>query len=181
VLAGAALVVLLVFAPSPGAPGEPRVEVARPPHRGTVTRVYDGDTVEVWGAGKVRLIGVDAMDGYNEERTAGQAARYGLSVGRVRHWAERATGFARERLQGRDVVLHFGQELQDDHGRLLAYVHVSRDADGEATDFNLALLEEGLAGAYRAFPHPRRAAYLAAEQRARAARRGMWRHARVQR
>jgi endonuclease YncB( thermonuclease family) len=38
-----------------------------------VTHVYDGDTIEADGCRKVRLIGVDALDGYEQERTRGQA------------------------------------------------------------------------------------------------------------
>ncbi|KPK63057.1 MAG: hypothetical protein AMK73_05425 [Planctomycetes bacterium SM23_32] len=151
---------------------------------GTVTFVYDGDTVEVAGVGKVRLIGVDALDAYNEERTLSQAGRYGLSVEQVRRWAGRAAEFARASLLGRGVRLWFGDELYDAYGRTLAYVHVGGSADeggagGPGGDFNLVLLERGLAAAYRAFPHPRLEAYLRAEREAQAAGRGMWGDARV--
>ena len=126
--------------------------------------------------GKVRLIGVDCMDGYNEERTADQAARYGMAPERVRHWAAQATGLAREELSGKSVELQPGPEAADAYGRALAYVHVRAGA-GAPRDFNRVLLERGLAAAYRRFPHPRLDSYVAAEAQARREGRGMWQDA----
>jgi len=146
---------------------------ARLPLTGRVTRVYDGDTIEVAGVGKVRLIGIDAMDGYNERRMLEQAQRYGMGLGRVRHWAVQATEFAREMLQGRRMTLEPGEQRADAYGRLLAYVRLE---SGE--DFNLLMLRKGLAAAYHAFPHPRRQEYLRAEKAAREAGLGLWQDAR---
>ncbi len=143
-----------------------------------VLRVYDGDTIEVAGVGKVRLIGIDAMDGYKEEKTARQARRYGMSAEQVRRWAERATAFARERLEDRDVLLRRGPELRDDYGRTLAYVELPVEGEGEDADFNLMMIRRGLAAAYRASSHPRRADYLAAETQAREEHEGFWKDAR---
>ena len=145
-----------------------------------VIRVYDGDTIEVRGVGKVRLIGIDALDGYNQDRMTAQALQYGMPPATVRQWADRATEFARRMLAGRSVRLQYGPELTDDYGRTLAYVHVGvaggrTPADGAGEqDFNLAMLRKGLAAAYRAARHPRRDEYLAAEARARTAHLGLW-------
>ena len=144
-----------------------------PAHR--VTHVYDGDTIEVAGVGKVRLIGVDAMDGVNQKRTASQSAYYEMAPERVRHWAERATQFTRERLEGKEVLLRYGPEVTDRYGRVLAYVHLAQAREGgEEVDFNLLLIRKGLAAAYRRFSHPRRAEYVLAEGRASAECTGMW-------
>jgi len=171
-----------VIAPSSPAPTQP----APPPAGGTaalvsgeVSHVYDGDTIEVSGVGKVRLIGIDAMDGYNLQRALSQSRRYGLSVERVKQWADAATEFARQRLRGERVTLHFGPERTDDYGRTLAYVHF-RGSGGEDEDFNVAMLKAGLAAAYVDFDHPRRQEYLKAEAEAQAARAGLWREARTQ-
>lgn len=141
---------------------------------GTVTRVYDGDTIEVSGVGRVRLLGIDAPDGYNLERALAQAQRYGLAVEGVKAWADRATEFSRQTLKGRRVVLQYGEQRTDDFDRTLAYVHAE---DGQ--DVNLALLRRGFAAAYRDFDHPRRDLYLWAEAEARAARIGMWQDAAI--
>ena len=130
----------------------------------SVTWVYDGDTIEVKGIGKVRFIGIDAMDGYNEDRMMSQAQQYGMSTDRVKHWAGRASEFVRGFLDGGEVGLRYGPEAV-----------VVRD--GEDVDLNLLMLREGLAAAYRRFDHPRRAEYLEAERTARADRLGLWRDA----
>ena len=80
VLLLAALIGLLAHSSSQAPPAERGDE-------GTVTYVYDGDTIEVAGVGKVRLLGIDAMDDYNQDRTAEQARRYGMPAATVKHWA----------------------------------------------------------------------------------------------
>ncbi len=162
--------------PSDRGPFSPRPSAVA----GAVTHVYDGDTIEVSGVGKVRLIGIDAMDGHNAERMFSQSQLYGLSSGEVRHWAERAAEFARQELKGRRVVLRHGREGFDDYGRTLAYVHLPTGGTGGGDDFNLRMLKAGLAAAYRRAEHPRREDYLRAEQAAQDERVGMWRDARIQ-
>ena len=145
---------------------------------GVVRFAYDGDTVEVVGVGKVRLIGIDAMDGYNVEKMLGQSRRYGLTAEQVKRWAGQATAFAAERLASRPVTLAFGPEREDRYGRTLAYVDVPGAPEGER-DFGLLMLDRGLAAAYHAFPHPRLSEYRAAERKAQQRRAGMWQDARV--
>ena len=89
----------------PGLPAEAR--------EATVTRVVDGDTVELGGLGKVRLIGVDAPEVY------GGAECYGRE----------ASGFAKRQLDGRRVRYTVGRDPRDRYGRLLAYVWLE---DGRA-------------------------------------------------
>jgi micrococcal nuclease len=149
------------------------------PRRGLVTFVYDGDTIEVSGTGKVRIIGIDALDAHNEERLAGQAAALGMRPERVAHWAEQAADFARDALLRQQVDLHRGPERRDHYGRALAYVHLPpKDPGRPGADFGLEQLRLGLAEAYRSAEHPRRELYLAAEHEARLARRGLWQDAR---
>jgi micrococcal nuclease len=141
---------------------------------GTVEKVTDGDTIVVAGVGKVRLIGIDAMDAWNKERTASQAAYYGMSQARVRHWAEAASARAKQTLAGKRVILAYGPERRDRYGRALAYVHLPAPDGTAGADFQLIMLREGLAAAYRKFNHPRKPAYLAAEAKAKSARKGLW-------
>jgi endonuclease YncB( thermonuclease family) len=94
----------------------------------TVTRVVDGDTVEisppVEGLSTVRLIGVDTPE------THGGTQPYGPE----------ASDFTREYLQGAEVALELDVEKIDPYGRLLAYVYLP---DGQM--FNETLVEEGYA------------------------------------
>jgi len=145
-----------------------------PATAGVVTRVYDGDTVDVSRAGRVRLLGIDALDAYNEQRRASQARHYGMPERRVRYWAKRAEEFARERLLHQNVVLKYGYETFDVYNRRLAYVHLPGETDDTSVDFDLLMIQEGLAAAYRRFEHPRRADYIEAEQHARAQGKGFW-------
>jgi len=171
-LAGGVLAALLgLMSLPPGSACGPSVAALK---EGTVTRVYDGDTIEVAGTVKVRLLGIDAMDAYYEDKTAGQARRYGMTEARVRHWADRAGAFVREQAEGATVALHHGPELFDDYGRLLAYVHLPADAAGEGPDLSLALIRQGLAAAYHRSYHPRRESYLEAERDAWQRRAGFW-------
>ncbi|CAN5874903.1 thermonuclease family protein [soil metagenome] len=97
----------------------------------TVTRVVDGDTVEVnpavFGSENVRLIGVDAPE------TAG-------SPRGQQPYGERAARFVDNVLEGEQVTLEFDEEKTDDYGRTLAYLY---SPDGKM--FNRTLLARGYA------------------------------------
>lgn len=95
-----------------------------------VTRVVDGDTIEVALNGateKVRLIGVDTPESVHPDKTKN------TEFGKV------ASNFTKERLEGKDVELEFDVQERDQYGRLLAYVWLG------GTMFNKTLLEEGYA------------------------------------
>jgi micrococcal nuclease len=166
----AALLTLLT-GPPPSAPN-----TAGPlPSEGVVSYVYDGDTVEVSGVGKVRIIGIDAMDDYNMERAAEQSRSYGMPLGTVKRWAEEATQFARKTLNHEVVTLDYGPEAHDRYGRVLAYVEMGKDRQ----DYGLLMIDKGLAAAYGVFNHPRRAQYRRAEEKAQDERVGMWKDATI--
>lgn len=172
ILAGYLIVLLQPRTPRPPGPAEHGKSAS-----GVVSHVYDGDTLDVDGVGKVRLLGIDALDGHSAEKMLSQSRSYGLTTRQVEHWAGEATALAVERLEGRQVVLHFGPERRDDYGRALAYVGTS-DGEGEQ-DFGLLMLQRGLAATYRRATHPRKDEYLAAERLAQKERRGIWQDARV--
>lgn len=131
--------------------------------KGTVTVVYDGDTLKVSLAGqgdeRVRLIGVDAPE-LDDARE------------RVRLMAFLAKRFAFSRLYRAKVELLSGPEKRDAYGRLLAFV---RTADGEM--FNETLVREGYAHAYLKFPFDEglRKRLKDAENSARREGKGLWR------
>ena len=149
---------------------------AAPLSEGTVARVYDGDTVEVRGCGKVRLLGIDTLDGYNANRMHEQAAHLGLSEKQVKRWAQEATERVRELIEGKRVTLEFGPELKDDYGRTLAYVYLP--GESERTHVNRLLVAEGLATATRKWKHPYRDEFIELEQEAKRSKLGLWKEAR---
>jgi micrococcal nuclease len=124
-----------------------------------VTRVIDGDTIEVRIGGRtedVRLIGVDTPE----------TLKPGTPV---QCFGPRASRFIKRLLEGRRVRLVFGAERQDDYGRLLAYVHLGRRF------VNAILVRRGFARSLTIPPNDRYAPlFRRLELRAGRAGRGLW-------
>jgi micrococcal nuclease len=125
-----------------------------------VTRVVDGDTVEISpaidGIEDVRLIGVDTPE--MRDPDCG-----------VQPYGDVASAFTQAQLSGQQVELEFDVEKTDRYDRLLAYVY----EDGEM--FNETLLEEGYAQVATFPPNVKYVdRFLAAQEEARVAALGMW-------
>jgi endonuclease YncB( thermonuclease family) len=113
-------------------------------NRVLVSRVVDGDTVEIQGSRRVRLIGIDTPErgecGYEE-----------------------AAALVRDLLEGKPVELVYGAaERTDRYGRELAYLEI------EGYDVGMVLLEAGWARArYDSRDgygrHPREEQYIASD------------------
>jgi endonuclease YncB( thermonuclease family) len=126
-----------------------------------VTRVLDGDTIEVSpqvvGTKDVGLISVNTPEVFGIE-----AQRCGRE----------ASAFITEALGGQDVTLEFDVGRVDPYGRALAYVWVP-DLDGEL--FNETLLRRGLARVLSVEPNVKyEDRFLAAEKEAKAKGIGVW-------
>ena len=129
-----------------------------------IESVVDGDTVRlakpVGRSREIRLVGI-------------QTPKPPLGRPHIRSWplADRAKAALEELTLGRELVLAFGGERLDRHGRLLAHLYTPNDfwIQGE-------LLRRGLARVYT-LPDNRAAvpAMLDREREARATRRGIWR------
>jgi micrococcal nuclease len=153
---------LIVHSLLPARPARTQ-QASAPPDSGLVVVVYDGDTVKVRFADgaerKVRLIGIDSpeMDDPREE---------------VRFMAFMAKRFAFLNLYRKNVHLAYDWELEDQYGRLLAYLTTD---DGAL--FNELILKEGFAFAYRKFPFRKdlMERFKAAATDARIAGKGLWR------
>ncbi len=95
-----------------------------------VTRVVDGDTIEIDYNGskeKLRLIGIDTPESVHPE------ASKNVEFGKI------ATEFTKEALENKEVVLEFDVSKRDRYGRLLAYVWI------DGIMFNKTLIESGIA------------------------------------
>lgn len=125
----------------------------------TVTRVVDGDTIEVAledGTEDVRYIGIDTPESVAPDQP-------------VECFGEHASDVNARLVEGKDVRLVFDAERRDQYGRLLAYVYV---ADGLV---NAELVRRGLARTLTIPPNTRHADRFARlEQRAGNAGRGLW-------
>lgn len=125
-----------------------------------VTRVVDGDTLEVQIDGKkerVRLIGIDTPESVHPD------ASKNIEAGKI------ALEFTRSKLEGKEVELEFDVQERDQYGRLLAYIYL------DGLMFNKTLLEMGYA---RLATYPPNVKYLddftKIQEEARKNNKGFW-------
>ena len=90
----------------------------------TVERVVDGDTVELSGVGKARLIGIDTPEVHGGAECFGREA----------------SAYAKRQLDGERVRYTIGREERDRYGRVLVYLWLN---DGRS--FNALLVSRGYA------------------------------------
>ncbi len=132
----------------------------------TVTRVIDGDTIDVrTEAGesvRVRLLGVNTPETVDPRKP-------------VECFGKEASAFTKSALEGTTVTLETDptQDTYDKYGRLLAYVFLAN-----GTDFNQELVANGYAHEYTyRVPYRFQTEFKAAERESRETGRGLWNHA----
>ena len=118
-----------------------------------VTRVIDGDTIELSDGSRVRYIGIDTPESTTQHECFGQAA----------------SARNKQLVEGKTVQLEKDVSETDRYGRLLRYVYV----DGVMVNEQLVL--EGYAQVSTFPPDVKyQNRFLAAQQQAREAGRGLW-------
>ena len=155
---------LLLLLPRPARPATP---VPAGPS-GTVTWVYDADTLEIAPHGTVRLLGIDAPEKKPSSRDA-KFVSLGIPLAQLRSVHAQGLAWCIRHVKGEQVSLDFDKSRRDRYGRLLAYVRL---ADGRL--LNRVLLEDGLVIVYRRFPFRFKNEFLAAENAAKLRRAGLW-------
>lgn len=142
----------------------------------TVTRVIDGDTMEIeypnGTEDTVRLLGVDTPETTLSRVSPDEFAGIpDTTAGRdhLFEWGEQATIFAEDELEGTQVQIVFDpdSDRRGYFGRLLVYLYV----DGE--NFNERLLADGYARMYDS-QLSLREEFVALEQEAKASSVGLW-------
>ncbi|CAN5862483.1 thermonuclease family protein [soil metagenome] len=125
------------------------------PNEATVTRVIDGDTVELDTGVKIRYLLINAP-----ETTNGHNDCYGSN----------AAQFNTDLVLDKKVELDYDVQCQDMYGRTLAYVKV----DGQ--EVNTLMLERGYACLLHISPDgdDRLDEFKALQQQAKDAKRGLW-------
>jgi micrococcal nuclease len=121
-----------------------------------VRAVIDGDTIDVAGVGRVRLLGIDAPEigrGFDTSAPFGREARDRLAALVLRRWV---------RLESEGAAV-------DAYNRRLAYVMTE-----DGVFVNGAMVRDGLARVTARLPLARLAELQRAEKEAQAFRRGMW-------
>ena len=124
-----------------------------PPKTATMASIYDGDTLTLDTGDKVRVSGVNTPE-------LRPAEDYGVEA------REAAEAF----LSGKELTLVYGATERDGYGRLISWVEV------EGQSLSVHLVERGLAHVFLIPPNDTgdEAALLAAQDKARKAKRGIW-------
>jgi endonuclease YncB( thermonuclease family) len=121
-----------------------------------VTRIIDGDTIEIDNSHKVRMIGIDTPETVDTKRTKGC-------------FGKEASSFTKESLFGKDIFLEKDVSDKDRYGRLLRYIWTN------GTLFNEILVLQGYANTSTYQPDIKyQGLLLAAESKARQEKAGLW-------
>ena len=121
-----------------------------------VTRVIDGDTIEIEGGEHVRYIGIDTPETVDPRKP-------------VQCFGIEASKKNKELVEGKTVRLEKDITDRDKYNRLLRYVWV------DSLFVNLELVKQGFATSYSYPPDIKyQKEFLAAEKEAREAERGLW-------
>lgn len=121
-----------------------------------VTRVIDGDTIEIEGGGRVRYIGIDTPETVDPRKT-------------VQCFGVESSKKNKELVEGKKVRLEKDVTDRDKYNRLLRYVWL------EDTLINLVLVQDGFAHSYSYPPDIKyQDQFVTAEKQAREAKLGLW-------
>lgn len=126
-----------------------------------VSRVVDGDTIELQNGKTVRLIGIDTPETVDPRRPVGC-------------FGKEASNETKNLLTGRIVVLQKDISQTDKYGRLLRFVFLPLE-NGQTLFVNDYLVREGFARA-RVYPPDRKfeSRFLEAEEKAKTHKKGLW-------
>lgn len=129
--------------------------------RTLVTKVIDGDTIEIEGGKSVRLIGIDTPETVDPKRPVGC-------------FGKEASDKTKSLLSGKVVILQKDISETDKYSRLLRYVYLPLD-DGQILFIDDFLVREGFA---RVLTYPpdikHNEQFRQAETEAKIAKKGLW-------
>ena len=121
-----------------------------------VTRVIDGDTIEIENGESVRYIGIDTPETVHPQKP-------------VEYFGKEAAEKNRELVEGKLVRLEKDVQDKDEYGRLLRYVYV------DDMMVNAELVRSGYAYSYTYPPNVKyQTLFLQLEREAREEKRGLW-------
>lgn len=122
-----------------------------------VKAVVDGDTVDLENGTRVRVVGIDTPETVDPRKS-------------VQCFGVEASNKMKQLVTGKTIVLTksaVGDSI-DKYGRQLYYLSLDN------VDIGAKLIEDGYACAYTSYPHDRNDAYVALQQQAKIAKRGLW-------
>ena len=136
---------LIIIALSPGSSSAHRV-----------SRVVDGDTVDIKGLGTIRLIGVDTPESVHPDKP-------------VQYFAKEAATFLKQFIENKEVRVEYEGSRDGGWGRGRAYLYL---ADG--TLVNAELIKGSYGRAYNSFPFSKLREFQEYEREAMRREVGMW-------
>jgi micrococcal nuclease len=121
-----------------------------------VTRVVDGDTIEIEGGERIRYIGIDTPETVDPRKP-------------IQCFGVEASNKNKELVEGKEIRLEKDITDRDKYNRLLRYVWI------DDTFINLELVKQGFAYSYSYPPDIKyQDQFVKAQQEAREAKRGLW-------
>ncbi|HEY5673695.1 MAG TPA: thermonuclease family protein [Malonomonas sp.] len=138
-------------------------------YTGRVSWIYDGDTLQVDGIGRVRLLGIDTPEAKGSSRDRFYQNNFAIAPKKLRQISQQVKRFNIDTTKGVRVRLVTEAQEHDKHGRLLAYLYLP---DGR--QLNRILLEKGLATVFRSYQFSLKDDFFTAENSARSAKIGLW-------
>lgn len=162
-----------------------------------VKRVVDGDTLELVGGTRVRLIGVDTPEVHDSNKLYRDSKRTKQDIKTIKKLGKRSSDFVKSILsKNKVIVLEYDQANaltgnKDKYGRTLAYVYVElpngppKDIDKdflvlktisckEYLFLNATIIRAGYGNAYTSFPFGFSDEFRKYEKEARENNRGLW-------
>ena len=103
---------------------ENMAETSNEADMGIVSRVVDGDTLEMDSGEKVRLIGVDTPESKDNAKLKRDAKRTGQDAATIIKMGEEAAEFTKKLVEGEQVRLEYDVQKKDKYGRTLAYAYL---------------------------------------------------------
>lgn len=135
-----------------------------------VTRVIDGDTIQLESGERVRLIGIDTPEMHESDKLHRDSQRTGQDVSAIKAMGKKSYEFTRALLEGKRVSLELDVEKYDRYDRLLAYVYLK-----DGTFVNAEIVKQGYASLMTFPPNVKYAdLFLKLSQEARQNNRGLW-------
>lgn len=138
-------------------------------HSVTVTRAVDGDTLALSNGKKIRLIGVDTPESFDNAKLARDSKATGQPSSEMQRLGKQSTEYTQSLVAGKRVRLEYGRERKDKYGRTLAYVFLT---DGKM--LNREIIRQGFGCFYGRFPFSYKQDFKAVQNEAKANKRGLW-------
>ncbi len=136
-----------------------------------VSRVIDGDTLQLESGERVRLIGIDTPEMHESNKLYRDSQRSGEDVSTIQKLGKEAYQFTKKLVEGKNVSLEFDVEKYDKYNRLLAYVYLK----GNGTFVNAEIIKQGYASLMTIPPNVKyESLFKKLYEEARANKRGLW-------